>query len=180
MIAQSVQCWATGWTIGVLGFDSWKGLETFIFTTASRTALGFTQPPIQLVPGTLSLGVKHLGREADRSFPCSAEIKECGELYLHSPNTPSWCGAQLKEEAQRQLYLYCSWGDWNHGEWICQNTGHIIYDYKIPSVLTEICSYLQGYALKILMYGRHSFCLKNFTWWYCNHLPFCILKCWLK
>jgi hypothetical protein len=27
------------------------------------------------------------------------------ELYLHSPNIPSWCGAQLKE-AQGQLYLY--------------------------------------------------------------------------
>jgi hypothetical protein len=27
------------------------------------------------------------------------------EIYLNSPNTPSWCGAQLKE-AQGQLYLY--------------------------------------------------------------------------
>jgi hypothetical protein len=27
------------------------------------------------------------------------------ELYIHSPNTPSWRGAQLKE-AQGQLYLY--------------------------------------------------------------------------
>jgi hypothetical protein len=27
------------------------------------------------------------------------------ELYLHSPNTSSWHGAQLKEEAQGQLYL---------------------------------------------------------------------------
>jgi hypothetical protein len=27
------------------------------------------------------------------------------ELYLHSSNTPSWLGAQLKE-AQGQLYLY--------------------------------------------------------------------------
>jgi hypothetical protein len=26
------------------------------------------------------------------------------ELYLHSPNTPSWRGAQLK--AQGQLYIY--------------------------------------------------------------------------
>jgi hypothetical protein len=34
----------------------------------------------------------------------SAQVKEWVELYLHSPNTPSWRGAQLK--AQGQLYLY--------------------------------------------------------------------------
>jgi hypothetical protein len=34
-------------TIGVLGFDSRQGLGIFLFTTASRTALGPTQPPIQ-------------------------------------------------------------------------------------------------------------------------------------
>jgi len=33
------------------------------------------------------------GREADYSPPSSAEVKECVELYLHSPNTPSWRGA---------------------------------------------------------------------------------------
>jgi hypothetical protein len=36
----------------------------FPFTTASRTALGPTQPPIQWVPGALSLGVKRPGRGA--------------------------------------------------------------------------------------------------------------------
>jgi hypothetical protein len=35
------------WTIGVLGFDSRRGLGIFLFTTASRPALGPTQPPIQ-------------------------------------------------------------------------------------------------------------------------------------
>jgi hypothetical protein len=43
-----------------------------------------------------SLGVKRPGREADQSPPSSAEVKEWVELYLHSPNTPSWHGAQLK------------------------------------------------------------------------------------
>jgi hypothetical protein len=49
---------ATGWKIGVLGFDFRRGLRIFLFTTASRTALGPTQPPIQGVIGAISLGVK--------------------------------------------------------------------------------------------------------------------------
>jgi hypothetical protein len=93
-----------GWTIGAIGFDSRRELGIFLFTTASRTALGPTQPPIQWVPGVLSLEVKRPGREADHSHPSSADVKECVELYLHSSNTPSWCGAQLKK-AQGQLYL---------------------------------------------------------------------------
>jgi hypothetical protein len=64
---------------------------------STRMALGPTQPPIQLVPGALSLGVKQLGREADHSLPSSAEVKEWVELYLQSPNTPSWCSARLKK-----------------------------------------------------------------------------------
>jgi len=38
-------------------------------------ALGPTQLPIQLVPGTLPLGAKCPGREADHSPASSAEIK---------------------------------------------------------------------------------------------------------
>jgi hypothetical protein len=48
-----------------------------------------TQPPIQWVPGALSLRVKRPGREADHSPPTTAEVKECVKLYLHSPNTLS-------------------------------------------------------------------------------------------
>jgi hypothetical protein len=51
----------------------------------SRTALGPNQSLIQWVPGTLSLGVKRLGHEADYSPPSSDDGKECVELYLHSP-----------------------------------------------------------------------------------------------
>jgi hypothetical protein len=57
-------------------FDSRRGLEIFLFTTASRTVLGATQPPIQWVAGALSLGVKRPGREADHSPSSSAEVKE--------------------------------------------------------------------------------------------------------
>jgi len=49
-------------------------MEIFLFTTASRLALGPTQPLIQWVPGTLSLGVKQPGREAAYS-PLSSEVK---------------------------------------------------------------------------------------------------------
>jgi hypothetical protein len=65
-----------GWTIGVLGFDFRWGPGIFLLTTASRTALGPTQPPIQRLLGTLSLGVKRPGREADHLPPSSAEVKE--------------------------------------------------------------------------------------------------------
>jgi hypothetical protein len=70
----------------------------FLFTTASRTALGLTQPPIQWVQGALSLWIKRPGREADHSPPSSAEVKERLELYFHSPNTPLWRGTQFKKK----------------------------------------------------------------------------------
>jgi hypothetical protein len=53
---------------------------------------------MQWVPGALFLGVKQPGHEDNHSPPFSAEVKECVVLYLQSPNTPSWCGAQLKRK----------------------------------------------------------------------------------
>jgi len=90
---------------GVLGFDSRRGLGIFLFTTESRPALGPTQPSIQWMLGALPLGVKWLGREADHSSPSSAEAKECVDLYLCFPNTPSWRGAQLKRSTGTTLYF---------------------------------------------------------------------------
>jgi hypothetical protein len=52
------------------------GMGIFLFTTASRTALGPTQSPIHWIPGTLSLRLKRPGREADHSPPSNAEVKE--------------------------------------------------------------------------------------------------------
>jgi hypothetical protein len=74
------------------GFDSRQGEEIFLFSTASRPALGPTQPPIQWVPGGLSVGVKRLGREADHSHPSSAEVKNGGAIppLLH---VSSWRSA---------------------------------------------------------------------------------------
>jgi hypothetical protein len=53
-----------------------RELGMFLFTAASRTALVHIQPPIQLVPRVLSLGVKRPGLEPDHSPPTSAEVKE--------------------------------------------------------------------------------------------------------
>jgi hypothetical protein len=64
------QWWATGWTIGVLGFDSRRMLGIILFTIASGT------PPIQWVQGALSLGVKRPEREADHSPSSTAEVKK--------------------------------------------------------------------------------------------------------
>jgi hypothetical protein len=94
-----------GWTIVVLGFDSRRGLGILLFATASRPALGPTQPHIQWVPGALSLGVKQQGCEADHSASSSAEIKGCMELYLHSPNTPSWYVAQFESTGKHSVIM---------------------------------------------------------------------------
>jgi hypothetical protein len=67
------------------GFESRPGLGIFLFDTASRTDLGSTQPPIQRIPGTRSLGVNRPRREAGHSPPSSAEVKECMELHFHTP-----------------------------------------------------------------------------------------------
>jgi len=75
--------------------------------------MGPTQPPIQFVPGAFTLRVKRPGCKAYHSPPSSAEVNECVELYLHSLNTPSSIGAQLKT-AQGQLYLYLYLFAWQH------------------------------------------------------------------
>jgi len=42
------------------------------------------------------MGVERPDREADHSPPSSEEVKQCVELYFHSPNTSLRGGAQLK------------------------------------------------------------------------------------
>jgi hypothetical protein len=93
---------ATGWTIGVLGFDSRRGLGIFLFTTASRTAPGPTQHPIQWVPGVLFLGVKRPGREVDHSPPYSAEVKNAWK-YTSIPQYVfmAWCLVKHRDTSAR-------------------------------------------------------------------------------
>jgi hypothetical protein len=67
-------------------------VKNFLFSIAVSPALGPTQPPIQWVPGAVSLGVKLQGREADNSPPFSAEVKNGGAVPSLS-HTSAWRGA---------------------------------------------------------------------------------------
>jgi hypothetical protein len=95
---------ALGYGLDDRGFESRQGLGIILFTTASRPTLGPTQPPIQWVPGALSLGVKVSGREADHSPSSSAEVKNAWS-YTSAPQYTfmAWCSV---EKARGQLYLY--------------------------------------------------------------------------
>jgi hypothetical protein len=66
--------------------------KIFLFSTASRQALGPNQPSIQWVPGSSSLGVKRQGREADHLSPSSDEIKNGGAIPP-LPHTSLWHSA---------------------------------------------------------------------------------------
>jgi hypothetical protein len=79
---------ATGWMMGV---RVPAGAGNFSLTTP-RPALGSTQPPIQWVPGALSLEVKRPGRETDHSLPSSAKFKNVWN-YTFTPQYDfmAWC-----------------------------------------------------------------------------------------
>jgi hypothetical protein len=108
---------------------------------SSTTSLNFLHPLLKKtekdIPNALfsilsiSLMVKREGREADFSSLSTAEIKECVELYLHSPNTPSWRGAQLK--SQGQLYLYLTHLQNNFCNSLLRSTCAVVRFTKSPS-----------------------------------------------
>jgi hypothetical protein len=54
----------------------WFRDNDFYFNIILVLALGPTQPPVQWVPGVISLGVKRPRREADHSPPSSAKVKK--------------------------------------------------------------------------------------------------------
>jgi hypothetical protein len=70
--------YSDGLWAGRSGFDSWKGYEIFLYSTASRPPLGPTQPPVQWVPRALSLGVKRPEHEVYHSPTSHAEVKNGG------------------------------------------------------------------------------------------------------
>jgi hypothetical protein len=74
-------------------FKSQQGLE-IVFTTVSRLTLRPIQPPIQGVPGALSLEVSWGVKLPSHLHPVPRSIMHGDTPPL--PNTPSWCDAQLK------------------------------------------------------------------------------------
>jgi len=82
----------TGWMTGVRLPAG--ALNFFHFITASRPALGSTQPPIQWVPAAFSVGIWRQRPEVDHSFVCSAEVKNkwiytssCCDTWLSTGTT---------------------------------------------------------------------------------------------
>jgi len=80
----------TRFRAGWLGFDSRQGF--LLFTTASRMALGPTQPLIQWVPGAFFSGVKRPGRGVYNSPPLSAKVKYAWSCISTLPHIfMMWC-----------------------------------------------------------------------------------------
>jgi hypothetical protein len=117
VIAHSVWRWATVWTIGVLGFDFRRGLGIFLFTTASRTALGCTQPPIQWVPGALSLGVKRLRRGAVLPLPRYAFMV--------------WCSVKKSTGTTLPLNIYLVFSERLYWRWECRHFTFIFWGFML-------------------------------------------------
>jgi hypothetical protein len=68
---------ATGYRLDNQGLGVQAPLGSRIFSSTSfRLALGSIQPPIQWVPGALSLGVKQPRHETDHLPPANAEVKK--------------------------------------------------------------------------------------------------------
>jgi hypothetical protein len=72
--------WPRGWSLSPS-----RG-KNFVFSMSSRPVLRRTQPPIQWVPGALSLGVNRLEHEADHSPPTSVRVKNKW-IYTATPHT---------------------------------------------------------------------------------------------
>jgi hypothetical protein len=88
---------------GRSGIDSRRGLDIFLWFTASRLTLRPTQHPILWVPGALSPGVKRLGRGADHSPPSSAKIKND---EAKPPHPIHLRGVLLNELRAESTYYY--------------------------------------------------------------------------
>jgi hypothetical protein len=69
----------------------------------------------------------HSGREADYSPTSGTGVEEWVELYLHSPNAPSWRGAQLGG-AQGQFYLFTFYSDHRRTELFASLEAQSLFD----------------------------------------------------
>jgi hypothetical protein len=89
--------------------------------------------------------VKWPAREADHSPPSSAEVKEWVELYLHSPNTPPWRSAQLKNSTLLYFTL------------LFMNALNLSVDWLRPTaVLKALCCVMTVVELRTLVTDEHK------------------------
>jgi hypothetical protein len=90
---------------GLDGRGLFPGRDTVpLFFIASRPALGPTHSPNQWVPMVISLWIKLSGRETDHSPPCSAKIKNGGDIP-RLPHTSSWHSAYLVKHRENFALL---------------------------------------------------------------------------
>jgi hypothetical protein len=99
-IAQSLQWQATGWVAWV----QFLTVARHFSLLSVQTCSGAIQSPTEGIPGTVCLGVKQLGHEANHSHPSSAEIENGGAILPLTPNVFMACC--LINEAQGLFYLY--------------------------------------------------------------------------
>lgn len=72
------------------GFIYGTGRDSSL-STVSRPAVGSIQPPIQLIPGALSSGLKRPESEADHSPPTSAAVKNAWRCTSTPPYISMAC-----------------------------------------------------------------------------------------
>jgi hypothetical protein len=90
----------------IRGSSPGRGSE-FLFSPCVQVGSG--AHPVSYPMGTRHSFLGHnkwQEREADHSSPSSAEVKECVELYPHSPDMPSWHSAQLKHRDNFTFTFY--------------------------------------------------------------------------
>jgi hypothetical protein len=68
-------------------------VKNFLFSNSSRLALGSTQPPIQCLPGVLSLGVKRSGVKLTTYLQIVPRSRQCGSIHPLPIRLRGVCGS---------------------------------------------------------------------------------------
>jgi hypothetical protein len=82
---------ALGYGLDDRGCDSRQGPGIFLFTTVSKPAVGPTQPPIQRVPGALSLRVKQPGMKLTIHLHLAPRSRMRGAIHPLPQYAFIWC-----------------------------------------------------------------------------------------
>jgi hypothetical protein len=123
------------------------GQGFILFATVFRPALIPTQPPIQLISGALSPGVKQLGRGAYHSLHLVSSLRLCGAIppLFHKS---SWRRNSL---SKGRTYYYCLFKI--HGSRVC-----------ISNVYTLAQVNSLRFAVVLRVFSFQLYKLPHFTW----------------